>query len=149
MLYGPTTMNTGKHIPLIAIFVLGSGTLYSALLSAACYSGHPSPEDELKGSKLVIAGRVISHKDVMSENAADIVGKTVYRMELRRIYKGRARTTISIASENTSSRFPMDYGVEYLLFVSEYNGEYFIDPCGNSGRFDDSGPLIKRLNLHP
>lgn len=137
-----------RRIALIAALIVSGLTLYPSPSLAACYSGHPAPKTEFRESKLVMIGKVVSSKDVMSGEDPDTVGRTVYTVEARRIYKGHARPVISIVSENTSSRFPMDKGVDYLLFVSEYRGEYFVDACGNSGRIDDSRSLMKELGLH-
>lgn len=142
-------MKTRKGAALAAAFILGSSILYPMPSLAVCYSGHPTPTVELRETRMVIKGRAISSQVVMSEEDPDIVGKTIYQVKVVRTYKGHPPPTLSIVEENTSSRFPMDEGVDYLLFVSEYGGERFVNACGNSGRVDDRRSLMKKLGLHP
>ena len=142
-------MKTKTGAALAAAFTLGSSMLYPMPSLAVCYRGHPAPKVEFGESRMVVLGRAVSSQAVMSEEDPDIVGKTIYQVKAERAYRGRPHPVISIVSENTSSRFPIDEGMDYLLFVSEYRGEYFVDACGNSGRLDERRSVMKELGLRP
>lgn len=138
----------GLRILAIIGLLFGGGTLYPLAASAACYSGHPTVGAERSDSKFVISGRAIASRDVMSPDDPAIVGKTIYDVAVLKTYKGTPGSTISITSVNTSSRFPMNIGQTYLLFVSEYEGEYFVDSCGNSGEVIEKKSALKELESH-
>ena len=64
---------------------------------------------------------------------------TRYSIRVGEIFRGRPRRTIAVFSENTSGRFPMEIGVEYLVFLSLRAGEpAMVDSCGNSGSVSDA-----------
>jgi hypothetical protein len=49
---------------------------------------------------------------------------------------------------NTSTRFPLDAGTTYLLFLQrDANGEqYFVDNCGHSAPVDEAQRLLPQLH---
>jgi hypothetical protein len=82
----------------------------------------------------------------MSVDDPEIVGQTNYAVEILHGYKGKPGPSIKITSVNTSTRFPMDIGQTYLLFVmSDTDGSYFVDSCGNSGAASKKGAVAKDL----
>ncbi|QWT20151.1 hypothetical protein KPL74_20700 [Bacillus sp. NP157] len=114
--------------------------------TAACYSGHPDIRSERRDSEFVILGNVTSSKDVMSKDEPEFVDQTVYTVAVLHSFKGKPARNIKIKSVNTSTRFPMDIGQTYLLFVmSDTDGGYFVDSCGNSGATAKKSDAEKEL----
>jgi hypothetical protein len=138
-------MESLRVLAFIGLLLLGAGTLYPLAASAACYSGHPTVGAERRESKFVISGRSLASRDAMSSDDPAIVGKTIYDVAVLKTYKGAPGRTISITSVNTSSRFPIDVGKVYILFISEYGGDYFVDSCGNSGEIAEKKTVLNEL----
>ena len=108
---------------------------------AVCLNGHPSVEQEYRQSSLVFVGRVTAASAV-PETKSFYEG-TRYTIRVEEILRGRPRRTITVFSENTSGRFPMDIGVDYLVFLSVKAGEpAMVDSCGNSGPVSETAPAI-------
>jgi hypothetical protein len=74
---------------------------------------------------------------------------TQYTLRVEQLFKGRARKTVVLFSENTSGRFPMDVGEKYLVFVyrSEYKHRaiFAVDNCGNSGRLSEKPDVLGQV----
>ena len=118
---------------------------------AVCLNGHPSVEQEYRQSSLVFVGRVTAASAV-PERKSSYEG-TRYTIRVEEIFRGRPRRTINVFSENSSGRFPMDIGVDYLVFLSLRTGEpAVVDSCGNSGPVSETAPAIatvKHLSKRP
>jgi hypothetical protein len=63
-----------------------------------------------------------------------------YIVHVDRVLKGRMidRDVVDIFSENSPSKFPMQIGKQYLLFVHRNFDDYEVDNCGNSGLLEAS-----------
>ncbi|MFZ6875832.1 hypothetical protein ACO0LF_27500 [Undibacterium sp. Di27W] len=120
------------------------------LASAMCTDGRaPTVKAEFLIAPKVVQARVINQK-VLQEDAEDPEGVTAteYTIQVDVWYKGASKKRkLLIRDENTSSRFPMDAGESYLLFLTRYRldfpGQYFIDSCGNSKRMAESEAELK------
>jgi len=103
---------------------------------AACVDGRAlTVAQEAQSAEAVLIGRV-SAEVVLAEDAADPQGITAirYTVAIQETLRGTATGSIQLRSENTSSRFPMQVGKSYLLFVSaSSDGTKLVDSCGNSG----------------
>lgn len=119
---------------------------FPSLVFAACYNGHPSAEMEKGTAKFVVIAKVKKSRIVMSKEDPSFVDSTIYDVSVIKSYKGKPAKTLAITSENTSSRFPMDIGETYLLFVKKYDGEYYINACGKSGTTSETADIIKSLD---
>lgn len=119
---------------------------FPSLVSAACYSGHPSAEMEKGTAKYVVIAKVKKSRIVMSKEDPGFIDSTICDVSIIKSYKGKPAKTLAITSVNTSSRFPMDIGETYLLFVEQYEGEYFINACGKSGTTAETADIIKALD---
>lgn len=73
------------------------------------------------------------------------VEDTIYTVRVLEVFKGKPDHLIKITSENTSSRFPMDIGKKYLLFITGDGQTRFIDSCGRSGPVADRAAEIQVL----
>lgn len=57
-----------------------------------------------------------------------------YAVRVDRVIKGRLTgEVVHIFSENSPTKFPMQTGKQYLLFVHKNYDTYEVDNCGNSG----------------
>ena len=58
-----------------------------------------------------------------------------YVVHIDRLLKGRIVSTdqVNIFSENSPTKFPMQVGKQYVLFVHRNYNTYEVDNCGNSG----------------
>jgi hypothetical protein len=108
---------------------------------AMCVNGHPSVDQEFRQSSLVFVGRVTA-ASAAAETKSFYEGSR-YSIQVKEIFRGRPRRTLTVFSENSSGRFPMDIGIDYLLFLSVRAGEpAMVDSCGNSGPVTATAPAI-------
>lgn len=77
---------------------------------------HPSVEQEYQQSDLVFVGRVTAAKAVPEAKPFD--EGTRYKIQVKKTFRGRPGHTLTVFSENSSGRFPMNIGVDYLVFLS-------------------------------
>ena len=116
---------------------------------------HPSIADEYASVPWVLIVRTTASRDVPSPDDLGFYDWTIYDVEVVRVFKGRPPHHIRLLSENTTARFPMDPGKEYLVFVShspmvemagkeKLPGDY-VDNCGNSGAIEDVGRAIRAV----
>jgi hypothetical protein len=111
---------------------------------AVCLNGHPSVEQEFRRSSLVFVGRVTAATAV-PETKSFYEG-TRYTVMVKEVFRGRPRRTLTVFSENSSGRFPMDVGVDYLVFLSVRGGEpAMVDTCGNSGPVTETAAAIETV----
>lgn len=104
---------------------------------------HPTVAAEFGSSKFVILGRATHARNISSPDDPAGYDWTVYEVKVLASYKGHPPRSIKLVSSNTTARFPMDEGKDYLLFIDrfdepEYAGKEplptdFVDNCGNSG----------------
>jgi hypothetical protein len=130
-----TVRNDGKmKLPKFYVCILIL-VFFHKSANALCLDGRtPSVQEEARSSAAVITG-VLERERNLSEDKADPDGvtATLYTVKVVSQLKGKVRNVVSIRSENTSSRFPLDANIQYLLFLKTDGGDFFIDSCGNSG----------------
>jgi hypothetical protein len=118
----------GAHAAL-ALLLLNGGCAW-----ALCLDGRgPTVETEFAASAVVAVGSVVAETKRVSPEDPDGFEETVYRFRPSRVFKGQAKEDIELHSPNTSSRFDMQRGRSYLVFMRDERGERFVDACGNSG----------------
>ncbi len=113
-------------------------TSFALVLSAAtaygqCRSNHLTISDELHSQGETIVGTVQG-----AQNAADSsfhLDGVNYVVKVDRVLHGKllGSDTVTIFSENSPEKFPMQVGKQYLLFVHLDYNRYAVDNCGNSG----------------
>lgn len=131
------------------ILLCGAMLLPFERVSAVCLDNrHPNIRDEFRFSVAVVVGRVSGHKDIM-EDSDDPTGitATIYQIVVQRRLKGVVGQTIQLRSENTSSRFPMEEGEGYLLFLNKNGNNYFVDNCGNSVRAGQAKKVLSEIGV--
>jgi len=119
-------------------FIVSSALLVAAAASAAAHCDNfPTIEQEFKTSALVFVGRVSSAREVRVRSLA-VSGGTFYSVKVAQALKGSPSKTVELYSENSSGRFPMRIGEQYLVFAdySVFEGirgrKLAIINCGNS-----------------
>lgn len=129
---------------LATVFAGALGVLPSV---AVCLKGHLTVKWEYQHSNAVFIGTVLSAKDVPAENEAGtgFLEGVQYQVRVDRTFRGTFPQSIGIVSENSSGRFPMETGRQYLLFVYSDRGRSMVDNCGNSGLIRDSASVLKQI----
>lgn len=126
---------------------------FSSQLFAYCDGGYPNVTvaDEIKKTNFIAIGKVISRKIVV-DPIEDPEGyeAELFHVEIENVLYGNppgyvVKGYLALYNENTSSRFNMDVGESYLMFVSESFDGFYIDSCGNSGTVTKSKEIIKSI----
>jgi hypothetical protein len=111
---------------------------------AVCLNGHPSVEQEYRQSSTVFVGRVTAANLVAATKSFE--EGTRYTIRVEDVFRGRPPRTLTVFSENSSGRFPMEVGVAYLVFLSARAGEpAMVDSCGNSGPVSEAAVAIETV----
>lgn len=113
-----------------------------------CTDGRdPQWREEFADSDIVATGTVAEAHRVVDEKDPGGYVATIYGIRIREIFRGRIPRRLHVQSENNTSRFAMDPGVTYLLFLKRdaASGPYFIDNCGNSAPVDQAQPMLSTL----
>lgn len=115
---------------------------------AVCPDGRaPTVAQEAATASGVVVAEV-GQAEPLHEDPEDPDGitATLYVLRVLRSVRGHMPTGLALYSENTSSRFPMEVGGRYLLFLSrDRNHRYFVDPCGNSGLLVERRHALRAL----
>ena len=116
--------------------VAGSIVLYAAQAAAQCTNDrHPTVQHEKRATTAIIEGQAL-HAQELKEDPKDpsAVTATLYEVHVVQTKKGRVGSTIQVRSDNAKSRFPMQIGRSYILFLQRNGNVYTVDSCGNSGK---------------
>jgi len=116
----------------LPIAIFGFLLFWVAGASAACLDGNPKVAEEFAKTPIVMVGTAIESHDVPDDNDDGMSSYTIYIVKAREVIKGKPAKRLWLFSVNTSSRFPMDLNVPYLLFVQHSPDMDFVDSCGNS-----------------
>ncbi|HEX6495827.1 MAG TPA: hypothetical protein VF018_10110 [Acidobacteriaceae bacterium] len=105
----------------------------SATCLAQCQSNRISLNQELHETGNTIVATVEAAVPV-PDSSFHLDGIN-YIVHVDRVLKGRMidRDVVDIFSENSPTKFPMQIGKQYLLFVHRNYDDYEVDNCGNSG----------------
>jgi hypothetical protein len=100
---------------------------------AQCQADHISFNHELHGTGAAIVGTVEAAIPVPDSSFR--LDGIDYIVHVDRIIKGRAISSdvVHVFSENSPSKFPMQTGRQYLLFLHRSYNTYEVNKCGNSG----------------
>jgi len=124
----------------------------AALVGAYCDSS-PTVEHEFKTSAVVFVGKVSSAREVSVQSQA-VSGGTFYSVVVEQVLKGTPSKTVELYSENSSGRFPMRVGVQYLVFAGYgvfegISGQRLaINNCGNSAPFSKAHKALATVRKH-
>src|SRR5262245_1157227 len=78
---------------------------------------HPGVAEEFTNSKCVFVGKAVSSRQITDKDG--FIQGTFYVVQVEELLKGSPPENVEIYDENTSGRFPMRVGQEYLLFAYE------------------------------
>jgi hypothetical protein len=120
-------------------------------VSAVAYcDGHPTVEQEFRTSALVCVGKVTGVREV-AVRSQSITGGTFYSVEVVEVLKGRVRRKLQLYSENSSGRFPMQIGAQYLIFAGSgtFEGiseqQFAVSNCGNSAALPKGNKTLETV----
>lgn len=73
-----------------------------------------------------------------------------YRVKIISVFKGRPSTTLRVFSENSTGRFILNVGADYLLFVTNetfdvIGSQFTVDTCGNSASLDKAQVTLSQV----
>jgi hypothetical protein len=138
-------MNRSRVI--LSLIVSAAALCAPMTVLAMCYERDKlSVLGEFESSNVVIVGLVRSATPVSSPDDPDGVDKYLYKVKILKSFKGATKGTVTVTTENTSSRFPLDKGRKYLLFLKSVNTDMSADSCGNSGRIESRKHELSVLN---
>jgi hypothetical protein len=105
----------------------------SASCLAQCQSNRISLNQELHDAGTTMVGTVQA-AEPLPDSSFHLDGID-YVVHVDRVIKGRMvdSDVVHIFSENSPTKFPMQAGKQYLLFVHRNYNTYEVDNCGNSG----------------
>jgi hypothetical protein len=66
-------------------------------------------------------------------------------VHIDRKVKGKQSGEITIFSERTDSRFNLESGRQYLLFLTNNYQHWMVNSCGNSGPMDEQSKGIRQM----
>ena len=103
-----------------------------------CQADRISLNQELHGTGTTIVGTVEAAIPV-PDSSFHLDGID-YVVHIDRLIKGRTvdSNEVHVFSENSPSKFPMQRGKQYLLFLHRNFNTYEVDNCGNSGLLEAS-----------
>ncbi len=118
-----------KNLIVSLAFAIGSG----AVCMAQCQGNRVTVSQELHDSGSTIVGTVEAAQPI-PESSFHLDGVD-YVVHVDRMIKGKlvSKDVVTLFSENSPSKFPMQVGKQYLLFVHLNYNTYEVDNCGNSG----------------
>ena len=130
---------------LLRLAALAFALLLSTLKSFGwCPPPGPTVACDFLNSDAVFVGKVISTR-VVSTLGEEIDG-WLYDVRVQELFRGPRTKTIEVFTENTSGRFPLEVGKQYLLFAAEFDGRLTIDCCGNSAELPEAQAAIRDLH---
>jgi hypothetical protein len=91
-------------------------------------------EAEFRQAAVVVAGTVVSEKNIPDPKEPDFWAGTLYTLRVEGWLKGKAGKLVEVFSPNDSGRLPLTTGTRYLLFLRERDGHLTADACGNSAK---------------
>lgn len=115
-----------RFLSLVAI-AIASRFLFPLSASAVCRVPEIKPRGEFFKSDAVFVGTVTSSKYTSRD-----VGGWFYRLYVDRVFRGPDEAEVTIYTEDSDIRFPLERKRTYLLFAYRRHGRLEIDSCGNS-----------------
>jgi hypothetical protein len=102
--------------------------------------------EEFKAADFVILGHRTSEQYSAEGAGAPWVDGTFYSVRVTKVLKGPAIKRARVFSENSSGRFPLLGGRDYLLFISKCDGVDYVYAKGNSGPMASSRTTLAKLD---
>jgi hypothetical protein len=103
-------------------------------------------------SAVVLVGTVLSIRKTPDTDRD--FGGWFYRLHVEEIFRGSILNELTVYTEDSDIRFPLEKGRKYLLFAYRRRGRLEIDSCGNSDLSSNATESLRILNalrsgVHP
>jgi len=139
-------LNMPAHsLILSALGVVVALALFVGSADAVCLEPHPKVSAEFFKSDAVFVGTVLTESTVPEKDEA--YGGWVYRLRIKKTFRGLVGDTVEVFTENSSGRYPLVVGETYLLFADTSDGRLTITNCGNSSLLSQSEDLIRQIRM--
>jgi len=126
------------------VFLAVCLSLASCDTVAVCLLGDYTIRAEFSRSDVIAIARVEKSYEVPDEG--NWYEGTNYGLTLLEVLKGKVPDgKLTVFSENSSGRFPMEVNSTYLVFISTDLDRNTIDNCGNSALVAASSDAIKEV----
>lgn len=115
--------------------------------TALCFCLQPNPPrvcTEFFSADVVFTGKVTSVRYVPQGLPGQDPG-WLYHLNVLKMYRGPARSSIKVYTENNSARFRLKKGQTYLLFAYRSGDVLEIYGCGNSCRLGQADATLKQI----
>lgn len=129
-------------LPLILFFVTVE-FFFPTLCPAHCSVPTIRANGEFFKSDFVFTGTVLSIRKTPDTDRE--FGGWFYRLSVQEIFRGPVREELTVYTEDTDIRFPLEKDRQYLLFAYQKHGRVEIDSCGNSALVRDARDSLRRL----
>lgn len=107
----------------------------------------PIPQIRANGeffkADVIFIGRVVSIRRVPDKD--NDLGGWFYRLRVKETFRGSVRSELSVITEDSSARFPLELRRQYLLFAYKGKNRLEIDSCGNSALLSEARDSVQRL----
>lgn len=91
----------------------------------------------------VFIGTVTSVVEKKGED--DFIDGWVYKLNVKKNYRGLNKSSVEVFTANDSGRFPLEKDRTYLLFPVEHGGALEIYGCGNSAELPKASAAIGQI----
>ncbi len=128
------------------IATLAFAVASAATCMAQCQGSRVSVSQEIHEAGSTLVGTV-EYAQAVPDSSFHMDGVN-YTVHVDRVIKGKLISTdvVKVFSENSPTKFPMQVGKQYLLFVHLNYNTYEVDNCGNSGLLEaDNIGNVKQL----
>jgi hypothetical protein len=134
-----------SRISVLRAFLILAATLsHPPFGSAYCPVPAIRANGEFFKSDAVFIGTVLSIRETPDSDKD--VGGWFYRLRIEEPFRGPSPKVITVYTENSSARFPLEKGRKYLLFAYKQNGRLEIYGYGNSALLSEASDALTRLN---
>lgn len=130
------------HAP--TLFLVAVTLLHPTLSSGYCPVPTIRANGEFFKSTVVLVGTVLSIRK--TPDSDQDFGGWSYRLHVEEIFRGSILNELTVYTEDTDIRFPLEKGRKYLLFAYRHRGRLEIDSCGNSDLFSSATESLRILN---
>jgi hypothetical protein len=126
------------------VFLIVAATLSHPLVSCAyCRVPEIRANGEFFKSDAVFVGTVLSVR--ARPYTKDTIGGWFYRLSVEETFRLSILNELTVYTEDSDIRFPLEKGRKYLLFAYWHRGRLEIDGCGNSDSFSNATESLRIL----
>ena len=140
----PRLPSPSSRISFLHVFLFVAAAFSNPpVTSAYCLVPEIRANGEFFKSDAVFIGTVLSIRE--TQDTDKDVGGWFYRLSVEELFRGPALKVITVYTENSSARFPLEKGRKYLLFAYKQSGRLEIYGCGNSALLSEASDALTRL----